>query len=197
MRYLSFIRYGTWTLVTIALIAFGVFFVDPVLDGPPPPAASIGGPFALTDHTGRAVTEADFAGKPLLVFFGFTQCPDVCPTTLSEISAILVDLGKDADRLQPLFVTVDPERDTIHVLAAYISAFDRRITALTGTAEQVAAMAKAYGVYFRKVPLEGDDYTMNHTATQFIMGADGYFRGAIDFQEARETALAKIRRALD
>jgi cytochrome oxidase Cu insertion factor (SCO1/SenC/PrrC family) len=134
----------------------------------------IGGPFTLVDHTGRTVTDADYRGNLMLVFFGFTHCPDVCPTTLQEIASALDVLADEAGRVQPLFVTVDPERDTPEVMAEYVDLFHPRIVGLTGTVDQVKAVAKAYRVYFNKVP-QGDTYTMDHSAITYLMGPDGGF----------------------
>lgn len=136
-------------------------------------APSIGGPFQLIDaRSGLQVTDQDFRGKWLLVFFGYTHCPDVCPTTLSNIADALAKLGTLADRVEPLFITVDPLRDTQPVLADYTAAFDPRIIGLTGTPDQIAAAAKAYGVYYAK-RVVGDDYSMDHTATVYVMRPDG------------------------
>ena len=126
--------------------------------------AAIGGPFSLTDQNGRTVTDRDLKGHPFLVFFGFTHCPDVCPTTLFEVSEILQALGPDADRVAALFITVDPERDTVSVLKDYLSSFDPHLSALTGDPAAIAAVAKAYRVYYKKVPLAEGGYTMDHTA---------------------------------
>jgi protein SCO1/2 len=137
--------------------------------------AAIGGPFRLTDQNGRTVTDQDFKGRPFLVFFGFTHCPDVCPTTLFEVSEILRKLGADGDRVRALFITVDPERDTPDKMKEYLSSFDPRLTGLTGDPEAVAAVAKAYRVYFKKVPLDQGGYTMDHTAIVYLMDKDGRF----------------------
>ena len=156
--------------------------------------ADIGGPFRLVDETGAPVSEADLAGRPTAMFFGFTFCPDVCPTTLFEASGWLEALGPAGDDLNVVFVTVDPERDTPDVLAAYISAFDPRIRAFTGTPDAVEAMVKAYRVYARRVPLDGGGYTMDHTASVFLLDRAGAFVGTIAYGEARDTALQKLRR---
>ena len=126
-------------------------------DGAPslPQVAAIGGPFSLTDHNGRTVTEQDLKGRPFLVFFGYTNCPDFCPTTMFEISEVLKKLGPDGDRTRALFITVDPERDTPAALKDYVSSFDPRIIALTGEPAAIAAVAKAYRAYYKRVPLEG------------------------------------------
>lgn len=158
--------------------------------------ASVGGPFTLVDTTGATVTEKDFLGKPTAYFFGFTHCPDVCPTTLYEMAAWLGELGADADRLNVVFVSVDPERDTLEALADYMSAFDERMVGLTGTQEQVDAVAREFRVYVRKVEQEGG-YTIDHTATVYLMDADGRFVGTIAYGESDETALGKLRRLID
>lgn len=156
--------------------------------------AAIGGPFRLVSQTGAPFSDADLAGKPFAVFFGFTHCPEVCPTTLWETSEALKALGSDADRLRVLFVSVDPARDTPEALRQYLTAFDPRIVGLTGTESEIEAVAEAYRVYRRKVPTEDGGYTMDHTATVYLMGADGRFRGTIAYEEAAGTRLAKLRR---
>jgi protein SCO1 len=137
-------------------------------------AADIGGPFTLTDQDGKKVTDADYAGQWKLVFFGFTSCPDVCPTTLSRISLTLKALGPLGDKLHPLFITVDPERDTPDVMKSYTEAFDQRITGLTGTPAEIDAVAKAYRAFYQKVP-QGNDYTMDHSTLIYVMRPDGKF----------------------
>jgi protein SCO1/2 len=158
-----------------------------------PASLPIGGPFSLTDHRGRTVTEADFRGRPLAVFFGFTHCPDVCPTTLGDMTALIEALGSDADRLHWLIISVDWERDTPEALAGYLEAFDPRIVGLSGSEVQVAAAARAFRVYYRRVPLEGGGYTMDHSASVFLLDAEGRFAGTIDSKESRDVALEKLR----
>lgn len=150
----------------------------------------------LTDHRKRAVRSADWIGRPTMVFFGFTWCPDVCPTTLSDISGWLAELGPDADRLNIALISVDPDRDTPDVLAEYVANFDPRIAGLTGTASQIAQAAEDFRVSYRKVPRDGDDYTMDHTAGVFLFYPDGRFATIIDFHEDRRFAVPKIRRTL-
>ena len=141
-------------------------------------APTIGGPFELIDaKSGLQVTDQDFRGKWLLVFFGYTHCPDVCPTTLSNIADTMAKLGPLADRVQPLFITVDPMRDTQKVLIDYTAAFDPRIVGLTGAPDQIAAAAKAYKVYYAK-RVVGDDYYMDHTATVYVMRPDGSYESS-------------------
>jgi protein SCO1/2 len=139
--------------------------------------ALVGGPFALTDHTGKRVTDRDFRGKSLLVFFGFTFCPDVCPAGLQVIAAALDKLGPKAERLQPLFVTLDPERDTPAQLAQYVASFHPRLIGLTGTQAEIDAVAKAYRVYFKRVedPKSTAGYSIDHSAIIYLMGPDGAY----------------------
>jgi protein SCO1/2 len=163
----------------------------------PPPRARIGGPFALVDHRGKPVTDRDFLGKPTLVFFGFTNCPDVCPTTLYELSNMLDQLKSEAERLNVLFITVDPERDTPEQLALYLSSFDPRITGLSGTTEGIAAAVDAYQAYSRKVPLKDGEYTMDHTAAIFMIDGKGQYVGTLSHRETEAAMRAKLRRLLD
>jgi protein SCO1/2 len=151
--------------------------------------------FSLTDHNGQPFAPSQWLGRPTMVFFGFTFCPDVCPTTLSDISDWLADLGPDADRLHVALISVDPERDTPSVLAEYLSNFDPRITGLTGQLSEVEKAAADFRARFEKLPRD-DDYTMNHTAGVFLFAADGRFASIIDFHEDRRFAIPKIRRIL-
>jgi protein SCO1/2 len=158
--------------------------------------AAIGGPFKLLDHNGREVTEQDFKGRPFLVFFGFTHCPDVCPTALFEISEILRALGPDAERTRALFITVDPERDTPAVMKDYLSSFDPHLTGLTGDPAALAAVAKAYRVYYKKVPLDQGGYTMDHTAIIYLMDKQGRFVSPFSLKRTTEAAAADLRKHL-
>ena len=151
--------------------------------------------FTLTNHHGVTVTPSEWIGRPTMVFFGFTWCPDVCPTTLSDISLWLQDLGPDANRMNILLVSVDPERDTPQVLADYLSNFDPRITGLTGSIAEIKRAAEEFRATIEKVPRE-DDYTIEHTAGVFLFRADGRFGGIIDYHEDRRVALLKIQRLL-
>lgn len=139
--------------------------------------ALIGGPFTLTDHTGRRVTEKDFLGQPLLIFFGFTNCPDICPSGLQVISAALDKLGEKGAKVTPIFITLDAERDTPEKLAAYVKSFHPRLVGLTGSEAELAAAAKAYRVYAQKVSDDATpgSYTYDHAAIIYLMGADGAF----------------------
>jgi protein SCO1/2 len=137
----------------------------------------VGGPFALTDQTGHARTNEDFRGRLMLVYFGFTTCPDVCPTDLQAIGLALDKLGPDAENVQPIFITVDPERDTATHLAEYMPLFHPRLIGLTGSAEAIRNVADAYKVYYAKVPLKDGDYTVDHTAYIYLMDRDGNYLG--------------------
>jgi protein SCO1 len=158
--------------------------------------AAIGGPFKLTDQNGQTVTEQDMKGRPFLVFFGFTHCPDVCPTTLFEVSQIFRALGPDADRVRALFITVDPERDTPALMKDYLSSFDPHMAGLTGDPAAVAAVAKAYRVYYKKVPLDQGGYTMDHTAIIYLMDKEGRFVAPFSLKRTTEAAAADLRRYL-
>jgi protein SCO1/2 len=135
-------------------------------------------------------------GKPFLVFFGFTHCPDICPTTLFDISQLLHQLGPDADRTGALFITVDPERDTPAVMKDYLSNFDPHLRGLTGDQASIDAATKAYRVYARKVPLENGDYTMDHTAVVYLMDKDGRFVAPFNVSRTPEVEAADLRRYL-
>lgn len=140
----------------------------------------IGGPFTLTDQSGKAVTDADYRGKYLLIYFGYTYCPDVCPTELGTMARAVDLLGPQADKVQPLFISVDPERDTVAHLKEYVALFHPRLVGLTGTPEQVKAAAKAYRVYYAKAPQKDakpDEYLMDHSSFIYLMGPDGRFLG--------------------
>ena len=159
--------------------------------------ADIGGPFQLVDHEGRAVDESLLQGKWSLVFFGFTYCPDYCPTTLAALDATQARLGDRAKDLQIVFISVDPERDTPKALKDYLSSdgFPEGVIGLTGTPEQVKAAADAYKAFYQKVG-EGEGYTMNHTLTVYLMGPDGRFRSAVAEELGPERSAAVIERAM-
>ena len=165
---------------------------------PPPASVSIGGPFELTDGAGHHVTEKSWPGKYLVVYFGYTFCPDVCPTTLNDLAGALEKLGVDADRVQPLFITVDPRRDTPKVIADYAAAFTPRLIGLTGTAEQIAQVAKEYRVYYaehRTGPGPGD-YTMDHSSVIYLMAPDGRFVSVIRADQQADAMATAIQKNL-
>jgi protein SCO1 len=159
-------------------------------------AAAIGGPFNLIDQDGQPFSDHDLKGKTFLVFFGFTHCPDVCPTTLFEISEIMRTLGPEADRTAALFISVDPERDTPEAMKDYLTSFDPHLRGLTGDAASLAAVAKAYRVYYKKVPLEGGDYTMDHTAIVYLMDKEGRFVSPFNMKRTADVAAADLRKHL-
>ena len=173
-------------LVLMGLIA--VFVVLPQK----PNQSGIGGPFSLVDQKGQTVTEAALRGTPSLVFFGFTHCPDVCPTALFEISELYKALGANGDRMKTFFITVDPERDTPEALRAYLDSFDPRIIGLSGSPEAIAAAMRAYRAFARKVPLESGGYVMDHTALVYLMDKKGDFVASMNFDRPPEENAKRV-----
>jgi protein SCO1 len=161
-----------------------------------PAIAAVGGPFHLEDQNGTPVTDADMRGRPFLVFFGFTHCPDICPTTLFDMSQVMKALGPDANKIGALFITVDPERDTPAVIKDYLSNFDPHLRGLTGDQASIDAAVKAYRVYAKKVPLENGDYTMDHTAIVYLMDKDGHFVAPFSTKGTPDAEAAELRRYL-
>lgn len=160
-------------------------------------AVAVGGPFNLIDQHGATVTEADFRGSYTLIYFGYTYCPDVCPTELQSMSQAVDALGAAGDKVTPVFITVDPERDTVEQLAGYAEHFHPRLVALTGSAEQVAAAAKAYRVYYKKVTEEGStDYLMDHSSIVYLMDPEGRFLTHFSFGTSAEQMAEKIKEFL-
>ena len=178
------------------VLCFGVVLL--VTGGGPAPIttaqAAVGGPFRLTDQNGKTVTDADFKGHPMLVFFGFTNCPEVCPTTLFDISEVLNKLGPDTDKVNALFITVDPERDPPEKLKDYLSSFNPRLIGLGGDPAALAAVAKAYRVYYKKVPQDNGNYTMDHTAIVYLMDKQGNFVAPFSLRRRPEDSAADLRR---
>lgn len=162
-----------------------------------PGGIPFGRPFTLADPTGTPVTDRSLTGKPYALYFGFTRCPDVCPTSMFEFSEHLKALGPKADAFRIYFVSVDPERDTPALLAEYTGAFDRRIVGLSGSPTAIAEAAKAFRAIYRKVPTQSGDYTMDHTATVFLMNAQGNLAGTIAYQEAADSARRKLAALID
>jgi protein SCO1/2 len=198
---LRMVRIAVWAVAVILAVAVvWVVVIDRqggVSDKIVAAGAGLGGPFSLTDTNGHTVTEAALQGHPSALFFGYTFCPDVCPTTLSDVTVWLQDLGPDADKLKFYFITIDPERDTREQMAAYLEAFDPRIVGLTGSRAAIDQIIKDYRVYAHKVPGSGaDDYTMDHTASIYLLDAKAQFFGTIDYQEKDDAALAKFRRLI-
>ncbi|MBR1171361.1 MULTISPECIES: SCO family protein [Bradyrhizobium] len=158
--------------------------------------AAIGGPFQLTDQNGKAVTDKSLKGKPTLIFFGYTHCPDVCPTSLFEISEVLRALGKDADKVNAIFISVDPERDTPATMKDYLSSFDPHLQGLSGDPAETAKVITSYRVYAKKVPTKDGDYTMDHTALIYLMDRDGRFVSPFNLKRTPEEAAVDLKRYL-
>jgi protein SCO1/2 len=187
---LTRIRLVLWVLVALAAIgATALFFLRP----PAGPLAVTGTPFALTSTKGGTFTQDDLKGTPSLVFFGYTFCPDVCPTTMAEIVAWRQALELSPDQLRTIFVTVDPARDTVPVLKGYLEGFDPSVIGLVGDDAETQAVKAAFGASSEKVG-DGDYYLVNHTASVFLLDRNGRFQGTIAFGEDRQAALAKIKR---
>jgi protein SCO1/2 len=185
-----------WAAVAALVVAVGgvsLYRANVTVDKLVGQGAQIGGDFELTTHEGKRLSNRDLAGKPFAVFFGFTHCPDVCPTALLELSNILQKLGPDADKMRYLFISVDHEQDTPAHLKTYLSSFDARIIGLTGTAEEIAAVARGYRAYYQKVPTK-EGFTYNHTALTYLMGRDGRYVAHIGYQEAEDRQIAKLRK---
>ncbi|SJZ63343.1 SCO family protein [Consotaella salsifontis] len=193
MKARSFIRIGLWAAVAVmaGAILWTVLFysnASPLSEEKP-----YGVPFALVDQDGQPVTEAVFQGRPTAVFFGYTHCPDVCPTSLYEMAGYQESLKAEGHDLQVVFVSVDPTRDTSEILKNYLSALDANIVGITGDPQKVAAMAKGWGIYSEKVPGdEPDEYTMNHTATIFLLDGKGRLKSTIAFGEDPKSAAEKL-----
>ena len=180
-------------LAILLLVALSVIWrlVPPFADLAPAPA--IGGPFTLSDAGGHRVTNADLAGKPYAIFFGYTHCPDVCPTTLQDMTGWLKELGPDAEKLRLVFVTVDPARDTPAALAGYMQAFDPRILALSGSQAEIDKTLTAFRVYAKKGEVKNGDYAMDHTAAIYLMDRAGGFKTLIGYGEKNDAALARLK----
>lgn len=197
------IRRLAWSLVAIVgflMAAFALGYLQDERFGPKVQTtetqSTVSGAFRLVDQQGRHVTEKAYAGKPWLVFFGFLSCPDVCPTTLSAMTAWLAELGSKADAVQPIFISVDPERDNPKKMAEYLSAFDSRIVGLMGSAEEIAAVAESFKIYYRKVPTSDGNYTMDHSAGVYLFDKSGDFFGTIDPHEDAKVIIQKLQRLL-
>lgn len=187
--------------LSTALIAVVLLAVSACTDAPEAPrfrltdvtGASFGKALELTDHNGQRRTLADFRGKVVTVFFGFTHCPDVCPTTLGEMAAVMKELGTDAGRLQVLFVTVDPERDTAEVLKRYVPAFHPSFLGLTGSADDIARTAREFKIFYQKQKLPGGSYSMDHSAGTYILDAEGRLRLFASYGAGAPALLHDIR----
>jgi protein SCO1/2 len=199
---LGSLRVVLWVLIVAIVGGLGAYVVlreapqQKAETGLMKPVAGIGGEFALVDQKRHPFTEKDLLGKPTAMFFGYTFCPDVCPTTLLEATTWMKELGADADRLRVVFVSVDPDRDTPEKLDEYLASFDPRFVGLSGSREETDRIVKAFRVYARKVEGKGGDYTMDHTAATYLVDPQGRFVGVVNFQEPTDKAMIKIRRLM-
>jgi protein SCO1/2 len=159
-------------------------------------ASAIGGPFRLVDQNGKTVTDADLKGKWSLVYFGYTHCPDACPTALNDIAIALDQLGPKREAVRSVFITVDPERDTPEVLKEYVASFDAAILALSGSAEEIARAAKGYRVYYAKHPEPGGDYSMDHSSVIYVMDPEGRFTASFTHQSTPEEIAERLKKLL-
>jgi protein SCO1 len=187
------IRYGLWAAVAALCLFLAGAYGFGKLNSVGVAKAEIGTPFNLVDQDGKPITEKAFEGHPSLLFFGFTHCPDVCPTTLYELAGLLKQLGDEGKTLKAYFITVDPERDTPEIMKAYTGNFTDRITGITGDPAEIAKVIKGWKVYAKKVPLEDGGYTMDHTASVFLLDSNGRLKGTIAYQENPATALQKLK----
>ena len=156
----------------------------------------LGEPFSLITQMNENVNEKIFLNRPTILFFGFTHCPEVCPTTLYEITSWINELGVKKENIQAIFITLDPKRDTFKVLNEYLSNFENLITGLTGPEEKIIKLSKSWGIYRKVVNLDNEDYTIDHTATVFLLNKDGSINGTITYREPFEVALAKVKKLL-
>jgi protein SCO1 len=185
-------RYVLTTLVVLMFAAIG--WAGYSYFAATPKGQPFGAPFSLVAQDGSPITEKAFQGHPTMVFFGFTHCPEVCPTTLFEMNGWFKTLGPEGDKIKAYFITVDPERDTPELLKAYVSNVTDRVTGISGEPDKIAAMIKSFGVYAKKVPTDDGEYTMDHTASVFLLNSAGDFHGTIAYGENADTAVEKLRR---
>jgi len=201
-RLLRRIRWLAYGLIAVAMVAVGAVwlrqgdFAASVAGVAVPGGVSVGGPFALTDDHGRAVTDASFRGRWMLIYFGYTFCPDACPTALSNMSLALQKLGAEADGIQPLFITIDPKRDTEQVMSDYLESFDPRIVGLVGTQAQTDAIIKTYRLYVEPQKEVGDTYLVAHSAYLYLMGPDGKFVDVIDGATPGDQVADSVRKLI-
>ncbi|MDK1378311.1 MULTISPECIES: SCO family protein [unclassified Sinorhizobium] len=190
------IRIVLWAAILVMVAILGWLTYDMTQSRQQASSGPFGVPFALVAQDGKPITEQAFAGKPTALFFGFTHCPEVCPTTLFELNGWLEKVDPDGSKLQAYFITVDPERDTPDVLGQYVSNVSKRITGISGPPDKVLEMVKGYRVYYKKVPVDeknpNGDYTMDHTASVFLLDANGHFSGTIAYGENPDTAVQKL-----
>ena len=189
-------RMIVWTLVTLAagLALFALFGPARHADQPADYGDSVGGTFSLTAPDGSTVTDQTLRGKPFAIFFGFTRCPDVCPTTLASLARLRKRMGEDGDKFEIVFVSVDPGYDSPEDVGRYVDLFGTPIIGLTGSDEAIAEVVAAYHAYYQKVPVDGGDYTIDHTAAVYLMDREGKLQSIIDYHESPDASLAKLER---
>tara|TARA_Y100001968_G_scaffold319630_1_gene351462 strand:- start:381 stop:1019 length:639 start_codon:yes stop_codon:yes gene_type:complete len=197
---LKHIRLALWLLVAL-LAGFALFYLvgpepEAALDEPVDYGDTVGGAFSLTAPDGSTVTDQTLKGQPFAIFFGFTRCPDVCPTTLSRLAQLRKRMGEDGEKFQIVFVSVDPGYDSPEDIGRYVDLFGTPIIGLTGSDDAIAEVADAYHAFYEKVPVEGGDYTIDHTAAVYLMGADGKLQSIIDYHESPAASLAKLERLI-
>lgn len=192
------LRLLLWTAIAAVLLGLAGQTLWQRLRPPAEPptdyAAAFGGPFRLIDQNGRTVTEANLRGRPFAIFFGFTRCAEVCPATLQTMARLKRALGPTGDGLDLVFVSLDHERDRPAAIGEYLTLFGTPIIGLTGSAAEIDRIVRAYHVYYEKVPVDGGDYVIDHTATVFLMDAEGRFFGTLAHDEGDASRLAKLRR---
>lgn len=191
------IRTGAWVAIAALLLLLAALFSYQLFvkgtDNQFMSGTKMGDPFNLIDHNGKPITDAELNGNPSAVFFGFAHCPEVCPTTLYELATWLDELGEDATNIRSFFITIDPERDTPIVMKSYVENFTDRITGITGEPSDVLKLAKSWHIYWKKIPLDDGDYTMDHSASILLIDSDGQFKGTIAFGESSDVAVEKLR----
>lgn len=190
------LRILLWSLVALGLLGVGTYFYLGQQKGAVQPLVTIGGPFKLAATTGETIDSVGLKGEPFAVFFGFTHCPEVCPTTLYEMSSTLAKLGDEAKNFKVFLVTVDPERDTVEFMKSYLTSFDPRIIGLRPSADELTQVAKSFRAFYERVPTSDGGYTMNHTALVYLMDREGRFFGTLDYEEKPEMRLTKLKRLL-
>lgn len=189
------LRYGLWALVAVAAIVLAVLLVrSPERTSTETGMVEFGGPFTLVDSSGQAFPSSKLDGKPFAVFFGFTHCPDVCPTTLARLVSLRKQLGKGEEAFEIVFISVDPERDRPADVGKYAEMFDSKIIGLTGSPEQIEQVKKNYGIFSEKVPTENGDYTVDHTSSVLLFDSDGKFVATLSPDEQDQPALDKLKR---
>ena len=189
------LRLLLWSLIALAAVGMTLLLIrQPFTQAPSEQQVAIGGPFTLTASNGQIFSSAKLAGKPYAIFFGFTRCPDVCPTTLARLARLRRQLGHGDDSFAIVFVTVDPERDGPQDVGRYTALFDTPVIGLTGSPAQINQVKKQFGVFSAKVEQPGAEYSVDHTAATFLFGADGKFVATIAPDEGDPAALAKLKR---